>query len=601
MFNPSPRPHPLLSAVLLWTALLLSAATAAAQAPAWPDISAAGAPAGDGRHDAAVIVGIEDYAFVPKVEGATRNAQDWFVWLRQSRNVPLKQIRLLRDKQGTVEEMHKAVVDMSARVGPGGVLWFIFIGHGAPAADGKDGVLVGMDVQQTPLSLYARSLPRKTLLDTIHRHSRARAMVVLDACFSGRTNATTPLIEGLQPLLPTAAAPPSERVTLLTAARGDQFAGPLPGERRPAFSYLVLGALRGWADGAVSPDGRDGVVSAEEVWTYTFETMTALESVTRRQQSPELSGDGTLRLATVTAEPAPDLDAFVLGKATPKAPAVAARPEPPAEKAPKEGAGGLNTNRINGLPQAAEPSVAPKTPEPPKAARTPATAVTPRTEPAKRTAANTPKTPATATPEPEPRKIVVTNRLTTVFSNFSSSLVRDGQAELPCKPTPAQFQTGACTLVAPSNGPATLHVGPDGAWGKVPVVLSDTTKSIDIEDENYIGRVWSGTGTTVGGMALLVGGIGVAVKAIQGCEVDPRAPSLAADCEDTRLGYYITTGVGASILAVSLPFLILNYDESFVLVGPGGAPTSAGPVVGTWSIQLAPTLGGGVVGASLDF
>ena len=37
-------------------------------------------------------------------------------------------------------------------------------------------------------------------------------------------------------------------VTVLTAATADQVAGPLPGAARPAFSYLVLGGLRGWAD-----------------------------------------------------------------------------------------------------------------------------------------------------------------------------------------------------------------------------------------------------------------------------------------------------------------------------------------------------------------
>ena len=26
-----------------------------------------------------------------------------------------------------------------------GKLWFVFVGHGAPSRDGKDGVLVGMD------------------------------------------------------------------------------------------------------------------------------------------------------------------------------------------------------------------------------------------------------------------------------------------------------------------------------------------------------------------------------------------------------------------------------------------------------------------------
>jgi hypothetical protein len=46
---------------------------------------------------------------------------------------------------------------------------------------------------------------------------------------------------------------------VLSAGKGDQFAGPLPGLGRPAFSWLVLGALRGWGDA-----DRDGTVTARE-------------------------------------------------------------------------------------------------------------------------------------------------------------------------------------------------------------------------------------------------------------------------------------------------------------------------------------------------
>ena len=55
----------------------------------------------------------------------------------------------------------------AARVKPGGTLWIVFIGHGAPSRGGDDGVLVGWDAQQDADSLYARSLPKKALLGLV--------------------------------------------------------------------------------------------------------------------------------------------------------------------------------------------------------------------------------------------------------------------------------------------------------------------------------------------------------------------------------------------------------------------------------------------------
>ncbi len=61
---------------------------------------------------------------------------------------------------------------------------------------------------------------------------RTKTVVLLDASFNG-VGSKPPGIDG--------------RTILMTAARPDQYAGPLPRSAapRPAFSYLVLGALRG--------------------------------------------------------------------------------------------------------------------------------------------------------------------------------------------------------------------------------------------------------------------------------------------------------------------------------------------------------------------
>ena len=250
----------------------------------WPDISSPSRVLGGGEKDAAVIVGVEKYAFVEAIPGARRNADDWHAYLTDTLKVPADKVALLRNEEATLELMRQSAQEKAAEVKPGGTLWFLFIGHGAPSRDGKDGILVGVDAQQRADSLYARSLPRSELLGILSRGKQAKTVVVIDACFSGRSASGQALVKGLQPLVVMAANPavPDSRTILMTAARSDQFAGPLPksSDPRPAFSYLALGGLRGWA---ADPQGQ---VTASGLVEFVTR---ALKLAKDRTQTPELA------------------------------------------------------------------------------------------------------------------------------------------------------------------------------------------------------------------------------------------------------------------------------------------------------------------------
>jgi uncharacterized caspase-like protein len=256
-----------------------------------------------------VIVGVTRYAHVAEVPGASTNAEDWYSYLVKTRGVPLDRVSLLLDEDATVEEMQHAVSEAARQVKKKGTLWFVFVGHGAPARDGSDGLLVGFDAQQKARSIEARSLRRSQLLETLGKSKAEQVHVLLDACFSGRSNSGTQLVAGLQPLVvqaPTNAADP--RITLMTAAGSDEYAGPLPGADRPAFSYLALGGLRGWADG-----DHDGGITSGELHEYVTQTMRAL--VRDRRQRPTLVGDDNRRVAKSSRERGPDIAKFVVDNA----------------------------------------------------------------------------------------------------------------------------------------------------------------------------------------------------------------------------------------------------------------------------------------------
>ena len=233
---------------------LLSVPAAAAE---WPDLSDPPRLSGKATGDAALVIAIEDYAFTADIPGAAQNGRDWVSFLDEAVGVGL--VKPVFDSAATKETILEHAATVAGQVEPGGRMWLVFIGHGAPSPDTSDGLLIGADAQATASSLSARGVTRAELIDAIDSGlpADARAVLLLDACFSGTTGAGVELVPGLQPLSVVADRLETPRHTVLTAATSNQFAGPLAGESRPAFSYLMLGALHGW-------DDDDGRVSAYE-------------------------------------------------------------------------------------------------------------------------------------------------------------------------------------------------------------------------------------------------------------------------------------------------------------------------------------------------
>ena len=311
---------------VLSTLLPGSVTSASSGRVSWPDLSRPAERQEGGAQDAAVVIGLFDYLELPDVPGASQNAREWEQYLVTTRRMRPSSVELLLDGAARLERIQAAVVRAARRVGPEGTLWFVFVGHGAPAADGSEGVLVTYDAGRQPDVLYARSLPQSTILAALGKGRQARTVVVLDACFNGQASGTgTELAAGLQPVVPLAAPPIAPAGTLvLTAGRADQFAGPLPGSGRPAFSYLLLGALRGWADQSEWSGDRDGHVTGAEALAYTREALAALRTRTGRDQDPQSLGDDTLVLAAGAREAGPDLLALRRASSAPAGPGAVA-------------------------------------------------------------------------------------------------------------------------------------------------------------------------------------------------------------------------------------------------------------------------------------
>lgn len=288
--------------------IALGAAPVAAASVTWPSVSSDLPRAGGGERDAAVVVGISSYAFLPEVPGAADNAADWYQHLTRVRGVPAERATLLRNSEATREKIERALAAAAASVTPGGTLWLVFIGHGAPSAGGDDGVLLGVDTQADLDSLSARGVTQASALAALKGRADVAVVAVFDACFSGRSpDGARPLIAGMQATVPVRRARAVSGAAPTVLSSSPTFAGPLPGAGRPAFSYVLLGALRGWAD----RDG-DAKVTTAEALDYTRGTLAA--ALRSGERAPALEGKGDVVLALRSNERGPDVDALVLGR-----------------------------------------------------------------------------------------------------------------------------------------------------------------------------------------------------------------------------------------------------------------------------------------------
>ncbi len=270
----------------------------------WPDV---GAPAqvAKANNDVAVIVAIEDYVFLPDIAGARQTAADWAAFFDDSLGV--NHVMVVSDSEATKEGIERVMMKAQRLTAQNGRVWFVFVGHGAPSPNG-DGLLVGADAQQNFDSLQKRSVSHSALKGWTERLP-GQKIVILDACFSGRASDGTLLAQGTQPVLPVTLKSVATQTVVLSAAGNDELAGDFPTNPRPAFSYVMLGALRGWAANGGSVTARDAIAYSQK----------HLNMVPSRTQTPTLVGDASIVLTSSASEPDPGLREYILGlKEAPK-------------------------------------------------------------------------------------------------------------------------------------------------------------------------------------------------------------------------------------------------------------------------------------------
>jgi len=272
-----------------------------------------------GSQDAALVIGNEDYQVLPDVPYALRDADAVAAAFVSSRGIPPE--RLVHLAGANREQMLDAVALLRERLGEGGTLWVYYAGHGAASPSTGELLLVGDDAKQDPTVFVRRSVSLSELGEDVS----APMVFVLDTCYAGMGRVGESLLPGTRFAVPAYAAPEDDRQrTVWTAAGPDQIAGAYDPARHGLFTYFVLGAMRGWADGADGTDV-DQEVTVAEAHAYVGRSLAEL-GVNGQTPSLTTTGGAHPLVRGRALEDGPSVVGLARPGATPAGPGAAGAP-----------------------------------------------------------------------------------------------------------------------------------------------------------------------------------------------------------------------------------------------------------------------------------
>ena len=303
--------------------------------PSFADPVRAGSPA---PGDVAVAIGVEDYASLPDAPFAHADATLVRDTLVQTRGVPAGRATLVLDP--TRDELRRSLGEAGRSAGEGDTVWVYFAGNGFVnrghrvllAADAAASGAAGSEEEEPqaastvadtaggqaaspgPTPSARRALASgglsATQVKSLAGVGGARVVLILDVPFSGtgRDGAAVTPWEGDR----TAGDQGNDASgRLLEWRAGDVRDGAPVWEAagHGLFTWFVVGALRGWADGELG-DAADGEVTAEEAGHYVWPMITLIQGAALNPTWVGPADTLDLALTAGALEAAPDEDAL---------------------------------------------------------------------------------------------------------------------------------------------------------------------------------------------------------------------------------------------------------------------------------------------------
>ena len=236
-----------------------------------------------GKHDLAVVFGIEDYKNVPGVSFAKRDA----IWMKKYfesvLGIPKNRIYAKMDSDVGQAEFNKVFgkdgwIDKRIKSGKSNVFVY-YAGHGAP--DKKTAYLIPYDGDPNYASQTGYEMDK--LYEQLGSFDAKSTTVFLDACFSGANGDNEMLLADARPVFMEVDASATRNVTVFSASSGSEISSAWPEKKHGLFSYFLMKGMRGDADA-----NNDKQITVGELGAYIKENVSDMAGMLDREQTPGL-------------------------------------------------------------------------------------------------------------------------------------------------------------------------------------------------------------------------------------------------------------------------------------------------------------------------
>jgi hypothetical protein len=238
-----------------------------------------------GKHDLAIVFGIESYKNVPGVSFAKRDATWMKKYFENVLGIPKNRIYHKTDSDVGLGAFRKVFsVDgwLDKRIKEGKTDVFIYYaGHGAPDMKQNKAYLIPYDGDPNYASQtgYAIDL----LYAELGKMGAKSVTVFLDACFSGANRDKEMLLADARPVFMEVDASATGNVTVFSASGGKEISSAWPQKKHGLFSYFLMKGMRGDAD-----TNKDKQITVDELNSYVSENVSDIAGMLDREQTPGL-------------------------------------------------------------------------------------------------------------------------------------------------------------------------------------------------------------------------------------------------------------------------------------------------------------------------
>ncbi len=241
----------------------------------------------DGSNTLAIILGIEEYKYAPKVDFAANDARSFYKYCKSMFGIPESNIYLKINDGATAGEFRKIFAEdgwIARRIQNEETKVLIYYsGHGAPDLKSKKGYLIPHDIDPN----YASTgVSLDDIYSSLAKLEAGEITLFLDACFSGESRSHEMLVAGIRPISIKVKNPilTSTNLSVFTASTGDQYSTSYPVKQHGLFTYFLLKGLKGDAK------GNDSRIELNELHDYLSSNVSRTAGYLDKEQNPTFIG-----------------------------------------------------------------------------------------------------------------------------------------------------------------------------------------------------------------------------------------------------------------------------------------------------------------------